>query len=183
VVLKAKTALTTVGGKLVSVLNAAAEKASIDKDGIISGYPVFGELYDYETATGLTLTDASTYYQVTDTVAGSAQGLVASAATDDISLPNEARFAGYYSAAATVSFTLDANGQVIEFKLYKEGVGQDNCAVSRYIATGADQGAVSINCIVSAIAADSFDLRVANTTSAGDTISIQHLNINLRRLN
>ena len=177
-------AYTTVGSKIATFSNNTSAKASIDKDGIISGYPVVGGLYAYELASALTLTTSGTYVKFASTTAGTCQGLVCSTTTDDVSLPNEARFAGIYLVTATTNInSTEATAQVIEMKIFKEGVGQDNCATSITLTSATGYRAMSVTCFINAIAEDSIDLRYNNRTSSGKTITVDNMNLTMYRVN
>lgn len=176
----ARLAYATLGAALVALLLAATPNSAVMTWNGDAGHwspeqsRVYGEIYDYESATALTLTNQNTYYTVTDTNLGSCLGMTCSTLNDDIT----AAVAGTYLVNATAGMTLDTNNQVIELKVYNEGTGLDNCAISRKIATGADQGAASITCLVVMAVGDSLTLRIANMTGAGAAVSLQHMNLN-----
>lgn len=133
----------------------------------------YGELYeDNAGGTGITITDAATYYPWVSTTAGEALNMTLSASSDDITIIKP----GPYYISAQVSFA-GSNSTIYTWAIHKGGSAVTGFKVQRTIGTGTDIGSTSISGIMTLAAADVLNLEVlANGASKTATVYYAQLN-------
>ncbi len=161
---------------LLSLLadNAGGDISAQDmRDVVVSLLPDNGAIF-ISTSAATTMTLVDTYYEVAGTT-------TLSSVVRDFDMPANGRLR--YTAAptrrttvaGTISMTSDTNNQVIGFKLAKNGVVNDNTIVTRKVGTGSDVGNVMLAGAFSLAQNDYVSCFIENQTSAGTTVTLEHM--------
>ena len=140
--------------------------------------PAYGELYEDNGSTAITVTTAGTYYQWASSTVGEYALVTPSATTDDITI--DAGGDGIYQVSIQVSFTGE-NNAIVSWAAFKNGSRLPNITCSRKLGTGTDIGVVSMTGLVDLAEGDTIDLRVTSDNDA-DTVTPKYANLLLHRL-
>lgn len=142
------------------------------------GISAYGELYEDNGSTAITVTTAGTYYQWTTTTVGTQLLNTGSTTNDNITIDTGGD--GAYKIDVSTSFTATANS-IISWAVFKNGTRLTNVTAQRKVSAAGDVGSVSISGIVSLAATDTIDLRVTSNSN-GDTVTPVYTNLSLMRM-
>lgn len=80
----------------------------------------------------------------------------------------------------TFSFTSSKNGAIARFKIYKNGVALDSSHIDRYVSTGAQVGAGSLQTLLSLSQNDYIEMWGTLSASTSDTITVTRATVIIR---
>lgn len=134
----------------------------------------FAGLYEDSAGTAITITTGGTYYQwVSSTVNTNSRGVIASAATDNLTI--EAGAAGVYMVSFSLGYTSSAASEKMHVHVFKNTAQVDNIGAESTLAAKTE-GTVSGSGLMTLAAGDVLDLRVT-AVSNGTIITVVHANL------
>jgi hypothetical protein len=165
------------GTKLLSVRNATVEKASFDKDGVLTARAVYGEIFDGSATAATSLASPA---QLPIDSNGPCQSMTCDGAHGLI----DATVAGTYAATFSGAYVSNDAAAEVSLILYKEGaaVAANRCRVNVGPIASGVRAPVGFSCLVSGVAAaDTFEVYATNSEGA-DTV-VENPTLALHRLN
>jgi len=159
------------------VIQGSDTVLTIDTNGAISATPVQGQLYTDDGSVTVTTTVAGTYYTVTGLTDSNSYvfTMTDSSMTDLVD--------GWYDIDISANgFTSDVNNTTAHLSLFINDVEITLCELERKISTSGDIGSASATALYYLSSSDVVKAK-AKSDKAGAILTINHLNINIKKYN
>jgi hypothetical protein len=176
---------TPTGGAAKGHLRALnAYPTDDDTNGNIIAAPAsYGELYeDNDGGTGITCTNANTFYQWVTTTVGTEKGtgfVVGSTSSDDLTIGTNG--AGKYKVSFSVSFDGTAS-KSFEWAVFKNSTEQVQINSRHEFGATVTDASISGSGFVTLAATDTLELHVQCITDAGNSVTVYKANLNAIRV-